>query len=79
MIAGLTVVTVNAEFISEFGSWGQYSNDEKITLKSELVSMMSLGAKARYEFNSIRQNHALKSHTESKWIQNVRDILNSAV
>ena len=79
VIAGLTVVTINAEFISEFGSWGQYSNDEKITLKSELVSMMSLGAKARYEFNSIRQNHALKSHTESKWIQNVRDILISAV
>ena len=79
VIAGLTVVTINAEFISEFGSWGQYSKGEKVTLKSELASMMSLDAKARYEFNSIRQNHALKSHTESKWIQNVRDILISAV
>ena len=79
VIAGLTVVTINAEFISEFGSWGQYSNDEKVTLKSELVSMLSLDPKARFEFNTIRQNHALKRHTEPKWIQNVRDILISAV
>ncbi len=79
VIAGLTVVSVNAEFISEFGSWGQYSDNEKITLKSELDSMMSLDANARYEFNLLRQNRALKYHTETKWIETVREILMSAV
>jgi glycosyltransferase involved in cell wall biosynthesis len=79
VIAGLTVVSVNSEFISEFGSWGEYSDSEKITLKSELDSMMGFDANSRYEFNLLRQNRALKNHTETKWIETVRKILMSAV
>lgn len=78
VIAGLTVVTINTEFISEFGSWGNYSNAQEITLKSELQAMMNLETKARNDFNLIRQNHALKHHSESKWIHSVSDILISA-
>lgn len=79
VIAGLTVVTINSEFISEFGSWGKYSDEQEITLKAELEAMMTLEPSARNEFNLNRQSRALKYHSESKWVQSVCEILMAAL
>ena len=79
VIAGLTVVTVNEGFISEFGSWGKYSENERITLENELYAMMSLDGETRNECNLSRQNVALLNHTEARWIEKVCKILKSTL
>ena len=79
VLAGLTVVTNNSEFISEFGSWRNYSLDEDLSLKTELDAMLNLGRVTRTEVNESRQKVALNSHTESKWIEQLKDILHAAI
>lgn len=79
LMAGLSVVSINAEFVSEFGLWGTYVDGEEITLKSELRAMMNYDENKRTEFNLLRQELALNSHTEIKWIENVHNVLISAI
>jgi hypothetical protein len=70
---GLPVVTVNAEYQHEFGTWaGTEFNDD---LESELISFLNLETSRISQILQLRFQKALNNHSLSTWLVSLNSIL----
>jgi hypothetical protein len=70
---GMAVVTINKEYIKEFGSWG--TPIPQISLFSEIISLLQLDNElVSQELNS-RLVKVMSRHSIEKWIGTICDIL----
>lgn len=73
-MSGLPVVTINPEYVSEFGSWGK---DHKITLSSEYRSILSMSPVNFSEEVRRRCKIAQDRHSKTRWINSLVNVLMS--
>jgi glycosyltransferase involved in cell wall biosynthesis len=71
-MSGLPVVTINPEYISEFGSWGK---NENVSLSTEYRSILSMSPISYSEEVQRRYMIALERHSRSKWIHSLVGLL----
>lgn len=71
-LLGLHVVTLNAEFISEFGTYQQLvPPDEEDFLLAEVLALLKLNQRDRQNLLKIRREQVMNSHILKKWIPQV--------
>jgi glycosyltransferase involved in cell wall biosynthesis len=73
-MSGLPVVTINPEYLSEFGSWGK---DHTVTLSSEYRSILSMSAVNYSEEVRRRYKIAQDRHSKTRWINSLVNVLMS--
>jgi glycosyltransferase involved in cell wall biosynthesis len=71
-LSGMPVVTLNQEYLNEFGSWGLKSQN----LTDELMSLYELEESALKSEISRRRQVALSRHTLSQWQKKIVEVLN---
>jgi len=71
-MSGLPVVTINPEYLSEFGSWGSYSN---VSLRSEYRSILKMSPGGYAEEIQRRYKIALDRHSRARWINALVNLL----
>lgn len=71
-MSGLPVVTINPEYLSEFGAWG---NAGKVSLFSEYCSILSMSSVSYSKEIQRRYNISLERHSRAKWINSLVDLL----
>ncbi len=74
-MVGIPVVTVNNEYLKEFGSWSHDRSDEM--LEDQLHSFMELSALKVGEIVRSRRLIALERHSLDAWIRKLCEILKS--
>jgi glycosyltransferase involved in cell wall biosynthesis len=67
----IPVVTLNHEYIREFGSWSK----DSYSLESELESVLNLNAQEVFDVTRERRLRAIANHSFSKWILSLTKIL----
>jgi glycosyltransferase involved in cell wall biosynthesis len=72
-MTGLPVITINQEYVNEFGSWG----GDPISLESELASLMNYVEKEVTERVRERTSIAIAKHSSITWIDNLEACLRS--
>ena len=74
-MSGVPVVTINSEYLSEFGTWGE-SNSNQLTLLSEINSHLEKPSHEVIEIVRSRFDKALKSHSLFNWVNHIQLALN---
>ena len=69
------VVTVNPEYIDEFGTWSQ--NNDALTLEMELMSFFAIDESERIKLINERYSIALDKHSFTSWVGKLKIILES--
>jgi len=73
-LSGLPVVTLNSEYINEFGNWC-LEYETEIELEKELLCLMNLPLANRNGEILRRRNLVLENHSLVKWIEKLTNIL----
>lgn len=71
-MCGLPVVTINPEYIDEFGTW---SNSKTPSLEDEYIALKSLGTEERLRKLLERRLIAEQRHSIDNWINNLLSVL----
>lgn len=71
---GIPVVTLNKEYLKEFGTWG--ANNDLTNIKQELRALLNLGLEDRTNELIRRRNLAMYQHSMTNWIHKLIEILN---
>ena len=74
-LVGLPVVTINIEYLKEFGNW-DLSNGFHVTLSEQIQYLKSLPAKDLEKELNIRREIAVEKHSLDKWIERLVKVLN---
>jgi len=74
-MSGIPVVTINREYLSEFGTWGE-SNSNQLTLLSEINSYLEKPSHEVMEIVRSRFDKASKSHSLLNWVNHIQLALN---
>jgi len=71
----MPVVTINKEYISEFGQWNRSINENSNTnLEDELNSLLSLNVKSIEDEIQIRRLKAFKKHSLKNWAARISSL-----
>ena len=76
-LVGLPVVTVNSEYVIEFGNWCSDSITRD-NLLAQLICLMKMPADKRNKEISRRRNIVLENHILSEWVSKLTNILTSS-
>lgn len=71
-MAGIPVVTINSEYLNEFGTWGHDLN--VISLNSELMAFMKASDREIVVQSKLRQELAISFHSLSNWVNELSNI-----
>ncbi len=74
-MVGLPVVTINREYLKQFGSWGP--NVDLISLENELIALLELDSHTLNSRLRMRRESAVQNHSISSWITRLNQILRS--
>lgn len=77
-LQGISVVTLNKEFATEFGTWSAYTSLDELNLRDELDVILRLGEKELYDENQRRYTIAMNNHNLDGWIRKLNSILRSS-
>lgn len=72
-MVGLPVVTINREYLKEFGIWGRHENP--ITLEDELRALLNLKSQSLNSILKLRREKAVQNHSIHTWITRLNLIL----
>ena len=74
-LVGLPVVTINIEYLKEFGNW-DLSNSFHVTLSEQIQYLKSLPTKDLEKELNVRREIAVEKHSLDKWIERLVKVLN---
>ncbi len=67
-LCNIPVVTVNSEYLIQFGSW---SDKDLVSLENELTALLQIPKNELTSSLEIRRNHTLQNHGFKSWVKNL--------
>jgi glycosyltransferase involved in cell wall biosynthesis len=71
-LCGVPVVTVNSEYLEQYGSW---SKSDSINLENELRELLQLPENQLSSILRLRRDYTIQSHGFERWIMNLTQLL----